>query len=319
LAGLAAGTPAASAEGPIAGLIEAKVAIARDFQPVIAACVQRHDTDHPIFHGCIDWHSAVHGHWALAAIARATGDVALLGRLAARLSPEAIAAERAFLSRHPDFEMPYGRAWFLRLAIEFGTAADRRLDAMADEVAASLVAYMETRGFDPLIGSYESQTWALINLRAYGIYRGDGDLVAFVDDMVARSRPAIAPCSFGQDALEASFMAICTNWAWLAGESLGGAAGVDAVRRILPPESAMPPIKKPGIAHLYGLDFSRAWGLIHLWRLTRDEAYLRAYGQHFSIGYGNRDWWAGDYRQVAHWVAQFGTFALMPLFTPDRP
>ena len=39
----------------------------------ISAAVERTDTDHPVFHGCIDWHSAVHGHWALLRIARATG------------------------------------------------------------------------------------------------------------------------------------------------------------------------------------------------------------------------------------------------------
>ncbi|MBZ0233317.1 MAG: DUF2891 domain-containing protein, partial [Deltaproteobacteria bacterium] len=25
---------------------------------------------HPVFWGCFDWHSAVHGHWTLAAFAR---------------------------------------------------------------------------------------------------------------------------------------------------------------------------------------------------------------------------------------------------------
>ena len=28
----------------------------------------------------------------------------------------------------------------------------------------------------------------------------------------------------------------------------------------------------------------------------------------------DRSWWAGDYHVVGHWVAQFGVFALMPLF-----
>ena len=41
---------------------------------VPAAYVARRDTEHPAFHGCVDWHSACHGVWALLAYQRATGD-----------------------------------------------------------------------------------------------------------------------------------------------------------------------------------------------------------------------------------------------------
>src|SRR4030095_6808193 len=36
----------------------------------IAEAIQRRDTRHAIFHGCYDWHSAVHAHWALLRIGR---------------------------------------------------------------------------------------------------------------------------------------------------------------------------------------------------------------------------------------------------------
>ena len=26
--------------------------------------------NHPVFYGCFDWHSSVHGHWLLATVAR---------------------------------------------------------------------------------------------------------------------------------------------------------------------------------------------------------------------------------------------------------
>lgn len=42
----------------------------------IAAAIGRRDTDHAIFHGCYDWHSAVHG-WALLRIARVTREYAV--------------------------------------------------------------------------------------------------------------------------------------------------------------------------------------------------------------------------------------------------
>jgi hypothetical protein len=312
--------PLWAAEGGAPPEIAAKrEAIAGDFMVTIAKCVRRHDTGHPIFHGCIDWHSAVHGHWALVAVARVTGDKKLLDAVTVRLDEALVAEERRLLAADPDFEMPYGRAWFLRLAGEYERATgDLRLRPMADDLATSLVTYFAGHRFDPMIGSYESETWALINLRAYGVSRGNAEVAAFVDDRVAAAlRSGVGRCPFDEDALQHSFMAICTNWAWLVGVSVGGEAGSRAVQAILPPDTTMKPVVFPASSHLYGLDFSRAWGLWRLWRRTGEEAYLRAFATHFILAAENRDWWDGDYRAVGHWVAQFGVMALMPLFEPD--
>ena len=40
----------------------------------VVACVVRPDTHSPAFHGCVDWHSAVHGNYALRVATRLTGD-----------------------------------------------------------------------------------------------------------------------------------------------------------------------------------------------------------------------------------------------------
>src|ERR1700744_694838 len=46
---------------------QTRTQIASDLAAPIAICVAHHDTDNPAFHGCMDWHSAVHGVWALSA------------------------------------------------------------------------------------------------------------------------------------------------------------------------------------------------------------------------------------------------------------
>src|SRR6201997_5783107 len=102
----------------LAPLIERKQAIAGDLARQVAFCSQRKDTDHPAFKGCVDWHSAVHGVWALVAYQRATGDAQYAPLVASILDSRALAREREHLRQAPMFEMPYGRAWFLRLAIE---------------------------------------------------------------------------------------------------------------------------------------------------------------------------------------------------------
>ena len=65
-----------------------------DLAEVVAACVPRADTPHPVFHGCIDWHSAVHGNYALRAAARLTGDDSYLAVAEEVVTAGSLDAER---------------------------------------------------------------------------------------------------------------------------------------------------------------------------------------------------------------------------------
>lgn len=78
----------------------------------------------PTFYGCYDWHSAVHGHWLLARLARTVPESPMASKaraaLAAGLVPEKIAVEVDYLEGpgRVSFERPYGLAWLLQLAAE---------------------------------------------------------------------------------------------------------------------------------------------------------------------------------------------------------
>ena len=39
--------------------------IVKEFIKTFRSETSQKDTEHVIFHGCWDWHSSVHGHWAL--------------------------------------------------------------------------------------------------------------------------------------------------------------------------------------------------------------------------------------------------------------
>jgi len=70
------------------------------------------------FDGGFDWHSAVHGHWALLSLGRLTKDEELRSFVLNRLSGKALDKETEYLKSNPDFEMPYGRAWLIQLLVE---------------------------------------------------------------------------------------------------------------------------------------------------------------------------------------------------------
>ncbi|VAW03081.1 FIG00721233: hypothetical protein, partial [hydrothermal vent metagenome] len=78
----------------------------------------------PVFYGCFDWHSAVHGHWLLT---RLWGqnivpdmDTEIVSALEANFTEDKITGEIAYFkgSNRKAFERPYGIAWFLQLTAE---------------------------------------------------------------------------------------------------------------------------------------------------------------------------------------------------------
>ena len=76
---------------------------------------------HPIFHGSFDWHSCVHGWWQLLRLARQFPELpaaeAVRQRAGKMLTRTNFAAETAYIARPSarGFERPYGWAWALAL------------------------------------------------------------------------------------------------------------------------------------------------------------------------------------------------------------
>ncbi len=95
----------------------------------------------PAFYGCYDWHSAVHGHWLLARLARSFPDSPVAGEarqaLAESLTAENIAAEVRYLEGpgRVSFERPYGLAWLLQLAAELRQWDDPQARGWAEVLA----------------------------------------------------------------------------------------------------------------------------------------------------------------------------------------
>lgn len=310
---LAALAPAPAGDDALARFMDKRAVYASALTEPIAACVERKDTGHPAFRGCIDWHSSVHGVWALTAYRGLSGETRYDSIIHAHLTVEALARELRDLRARPEFEMPYGRAWFLRLAIDYERVfQDRRLSGLAREAAQSLVAYYTRIHPDPLSTAYDSASWALINLHDYGLAMGDPDIVSFVEGKVRSRFLGNDPCPMQTVEIETrEFMAVCTNWAWLVSKILPREAFRVWLARFLPGELVIEPILSEASVHQAGLNFSRAWGLWHLYRATGERRFLNAYLAHFHATFDRPEIWKGDYGTLSHWVAQFGMRALM--------
>ncbi len=79
---------------------------------------------HPVFFGCFDWHSSVHGHWTLLRLVRKFPSLDSLEEIKSLFdktwTKENMEKEVAYFNRSSEkgFERPYGWAWLLKLSEE---------------------------------------------------------------------------------------------------------------------------------------------------------------------------------------------------------
>src|SRR4051812_5716412 len=75
---------------------------------------------HPAFYGCLDWHSAVHGHWMLVRLLKSFQIAAARQVMRQTLTRANLQAEADYFGQpnRKSFERTYGWAWLLKLAGE---------------------------------------------------------------------------------------------------------------------------------------------------------------------------------------------------------
>jgi len=244
----------------------------------------------PAFYGCLDWHSDVHGHWLLVRLIRLFPDAPFVPEARAAvgrsLTPQNIAAELAYLrgTGRASFERPYGLAWLLQLAAElrrFDDADARRwytaLQPLATEVAARLENYLPKLHYPIRIGEHDQTAFALGLMWDWALTSGDARMSSVLSDAAQRfySHDRNCPLAYepsGEDFLspclaEADFMrrvldpAAFARWldSFLPQIPRGHTAAADLAHWL--PPGVVTDRSDPKLAHIDGLNLSRAWML----------------------------------------------------------
>jgi hypothetical protein len=285
----------------------------------------------PAFCGCYDWHSSVHGHWLLVRLARTFPDAPFAAparaAVAASLTAANIGVEVAYLkgAGRASFERPYGLAWLLQLGAELREWKDpaaqqwaEALKPLEDAAAERIRDWLPKLSRPIRIGEHDQTAFSFGLILDWA--RTAGDRVT-ADLVTSRTRDfylADRGCPFSWEPSGQDFLSPCL-------------AEADLMRRVLAPGefapwlgAFLPAIPRngssswlapaivtdpsdPKLAHLDGLNLSRAWMLegiagglppgdprlpaLHAAAAAHRDAGLRAVtGEHYEGGH-----WLGSF------------------------
>ncbi len=284
----------------------------------------------PAFYGCFDWHSAVHGHWTLVTILKNFPDFqhreAILAKLKANISKENIEKEVLFFmdEHNKTFQRTYGWAWLLKLAEALREWDDpearqmaHNLQPLEEMLAARFIEFLQVLNH-PIRGGEHPNT-------AFGM--------SFAYDYAAKYHPELARqietsapkfflsgknCPLDWEPGGFDFLSPCLQEASIMLKVMDRDDYALWLEGFLPdfienPASRIEPAvvadaSDGKLAHLDGLNFSRAWCLYEIGTALKNEKIIRLANAHFHFSYEKLD---SEEYMGSHWLASFATYALL--------
>lgn len=283
---------------------------------------------HPAFFGSYDWHSCVHSWWLLLSLRRLCPKIPEAEEIAAlaetTLSEENLAIELAYFERPTarGFERPYGWGWLLYLHHEAARHADRqwstRLEPLARLLAKLLTDFLPLLTYPITVGTHFNTAFALVLAREWAVER-DPELLAQIDKWSMKAfdeRQDYAGWEPGGD----EFLSPVLTAALLMSDVKASDQFVPWFERLVLRNGWLERECRPvvvsdrsdgKIAHLDGLNLSRAWCLLRIERALGSSdasSLLRSRAQqHLNAALPHV---AGDY-MGEHWLASFALLALL--------
>jgi hypothetical protein len=287
----------------------------------------------PAFYGCYDWHSSVHGHWLLVRLVRQFPQAAFApsarAALAQSLTPANVAAEVAYL-RGPgraSFERPYGLAWLLQLAKELATWDDPQgrewrtsIAPLEQEAAQRFAAWLPKLSHPIRVGEHSQTAFALGLAWDWAAVTHDEAAAALLRERAMAYYAQDRACPLAYEPSGEDFLSPCLGEADLMRRLLAPKQYASWLERFMPgiPTKGRADWLVPGVvtdrsdpklAHIDGLNLSRAWMLegmaIGLPPGDRRRASLLAAARAHALA--SLPAVTGAYYEGGHWL---GTFAV---------
>jgi len=292
----------------------------------------------PAFCGCYDWHSSVHGHWLLVRLLRTFPDAPFAkdarDALKQSLTAENLKQEAAYIKGEgrSSFERPYGLSWLLQLCAELREWDDpeakewlANLQPLEDVAVQRLTSWLPKLSNPVRIGEHDQTAFGLGLMFDYAQIAKNDSFARLVRDSAKKFFLADKNCPLNYEPSGEDFLSPC----------LGEA---DVMRRVIPqkefsnwlknfmpqipvgregsentdwlPIVVSPDPSDPKLAHLDGLNLSRAWMLEGILSALpeadpRRPALQAAADAHRRGGLAAV---TGEHYEGGHWLGSFAVY-----------
>ena len=288
---------------------------------------------HPIFYGCFDWHSAVHGYWSMVSLLKQFPEMDRAAEarnfLKNKITAENVATEVAYFEKsiNKSFERTYGWAWLLKLSEELHTWDDplamelvQNFQPFADLIVARYKEFLPKLNYPVRVGEHANTAFGLAFAFDYAKNINDLQLIQLISQRSKDFYLADENCPITWEPSGYDFLSPCLE-------------EVDIMRRVLSPEefitwldNFLPELSdinyelKVGevsdrsdgkLVHLDGLNFSRAWVFYGLSKQYPKYKHLENIANaHVQYSFPNV---VGDTYEGGHWLGSFAIYTLNTL------
>lgn len=288
----------------------------------------------PMFYGCFDWHSSVHGHWLLVRILKRTDSEPLREALRLKLERSFTRAKASreleyyTVSGRASFERPYGIAWYLQLVAELHSSEDAQLQRWRQTLAPLEAAIVEQvsqwlpkLAYPIRLGTHNQSAFAFGLMLDYARTVNDTALEKLLVTTSMRFHADDTDCPLSYEPSGEDFLSPCLMEADLMRRVLPGeqfSAWLDTFLPDLPTDGSIEWLP-PGVVndatdgklvHLDGVNLSRAWALEGIASALpasdlRRDALLSTARKHRAVGIAavSDAHYAGS-----HWLASFALY-----------
>ena len=285
----------------------------------------------PIFYGCYDWHSSVHGFWSIVKLMKdfpeLDRDQKVRRDLNQLITPENVAVEMAFFNdkNNKNFERTYGWAWLLQLQMELNNWQDKdaqvwakNLKPLSDLIITKYKDYLPKLVYPIRTGTHDNTAFGLSLAIDYARSVNDKAFEKVIVDNANRLYQKDKGCNIGFEPSGSDFLSACLEEALLMSKIHPHDDYKKWLKSFLPQLFDKKHELKPGIVsdrtdgllvHLDGLNFSRATALYQIANKLPELNYLNDWANHhFNYSFNNI---SNDDYMGSHWLGTFALYALI--------
>ena len=282
----------------------------------------------PSFYGCWDWHSAVHGHWSMVKILKEFPNIKEAGNIREKirknLSKNNLEKELQFFQNDfaKGFERTYGWAWLMLLYSELETWDDieaknwsKNLKPLVDLLSERTIVFLNKLSKPLRPGTHANTAFSFSLMYEYAQKTNNETLSNKIKEYSIKHFSYDKNCPINYEPSGTDFLSPCLAEASLMSKILSEREFNNWLSKffpsfkeenfgsiITPPEVLDP--KDPGIGHLIGLMFHRAWTLndvankiqnddkkLFLYKISKNHT-KKGFELMFDSGYGGEHWLA---------------------------